>query len=333
MLTLEKSARDPAKGSWLANRLLNQPIIYSGLDPSIGDNIQGPSLIRVPAWIENPLGNYYLYFADHKGKFIRLAFADQITGPWQIHVPGALQLGDSCFPTERQIPKASHTTANRSMTLPHSAEYEGSEPHIASPDVHVDHDQKRIVMYFHGLEGFAMQRTRVATSTDGIGFVAQKPILSPSYLRVVPYDGQFLAFTMPGILYQAKDWFGPFEPIGSFFNSNCRHMALMLMEQTLFVFWTQVGDAPEHIKVSWFDLTLPVTDMVQNDLPNVLQPELAWEGADQPLEPSVRSVAYGLKNQLRDPAVFVEDNEPYLLYAGGGEAAIGIARLAWQTSE
>ena len=47
-------------------RLLDRPIISSDLHPSIGPNIQGPSLIRVPDWIEDRLGDYYLYFADHR---------------------------------------------------------------------------------------------------------------------------------------------------------------------------------------------------------------------------------------------------------------------------
>jgi hypothetical protein len=42
-------------------RLANGPIIGSHLHPSIGVNIQGPSLIRVPDWIEHRLGAYYLY--------------------------------------------------------------------------------------------------------------------------------------------------------------------------------------------------------------------------------------------------------------------------------
>ena len=39
----------------------------------MGDNINGPSLIRVPNWVEGRLSRYYLYFADHKGAYIRLA--------------------------------------------------------------------------------------------------------------------------------------------------------------------------------------------------------------------------------------------------------------------
>src|ERR1700720_3645879 len=83
-----------------AQRLLDGPIISTGLHPSIGLNIQGPSVIRAPNWIEGRLGDYYLYFADHKGRYIRLAYADNLLGPWKIHPPGSLQLEESCFPTE-----------------------------------------------------------------------------------------------------------------------------------------------------------------------------------------------------------------------------------------
>ncbi len=75
-----------------ARRIGNGPIIGPGLHPSIGENIQGPSLIRVPDWVAGRLGRYYLYFADHKGAHIRLAHADAVEGPWTVHRPGALRL-------------------------------------------------------------------------------------------------------------------------------------------------------------------------------------------------------------------------------------------------
>jgi hypothetical protein len=43
--------------------------------------INGPSMILVPGWVENPLGKYYLYFSHHKGDFIRLAYGDMPEGP------------------------------------------------------------------------------------------------------------------------------------------------------------------------------------------------------------------------------------------------------------
>jgi len=65
-------------------RFAENPIIrpgMPGLEGELGNNINGPSLIRAPVWVENPLGKYYLYFAHHGGKFIRLAYADRLNGP------------------------------------------------------------------------------------------------------------------------------------------------------------------------------------------------------------------------------------------------------------
>ena len=56
-----------------AERLVDEPIIQPDMDSRMGSNIAGPSLIRVPSWVQNPLGRYYLYFADHQGTYIRLA--------------------------------------------------------------------------------------------------------------------------------------------------------------------------------------------------------------------------------------------------------------------
>ena len=66
-------AQQPDLSTVKVTRVLDKPIIGPDIHPSIGVNIQGPSLIRVPDWVENPLGKYYLYFADHKGLYIRLA--------------------------------------------------------------------------------------------------------------------------------------------------------------------------------------------------------------------------------------------------------------------
>src|SRR6266542_5551583 len=79
-------------------RFKDNPILHGklkGLEGAPGRNINGPSLLRVPAWVENPLGKYYLYFAHHSGDYIRLAYADRLEGPWTVHEPGALHLKDA----------------------------------------------------------------------------------------------------------------------------------------------------------------------------------------------------------------------------------------------
>ena len=67
---------------------LRYPIIVPDVDACMGDNICGPAILRVPPWVSNPLGRYYLYFVDHKGDYIRLAVADELHGPWTMHTPG-----------------------------------------------------------------------------------------------------------------------------------------------------------------------------------------------------------------------------------------------------
>jgi hypothetical protein len=72
-------------------------IISPDLHWSIGVNIQGPSLIRPPDWVEGRLGGYHLCLADHRGSYIRLAYADALVGPWRVHPPGSLYLAQSNF--------------------------------------------------------------------------------------------------------------------------------------------------------------------------------------------------------------------------------------------
>ena len=314
-------------------RLLNGPIIYADLHPSIGGNIQGPSMIRAPDWIESRLGDYYLYFADHKGRYIRLAYADSLLGPWRIHPPGSLQLEGSCFLTEppkvtpEQVAQFEARLKQSGVVISHDLLSEITTPHIASPDVHVDQPGRRIVMYFHGLDGVGTQVTRVATSPNGIDFDAQPEILGRPYMRAFEHDGMTYALAMPGQFYRSTDGMHGFAPGPILFNPNMRHSAVIKRGGELWVFWTQVGEAPERILLSRIDLTDDWHSWKESSPVEILRPERRWEGADAPLVPSVRSTAYGQVNQLRDPAIFEENGRVYLLYAIAGESGIAIAEL------
>lgn len=316
-----------------AQRLLNHPIIGPELDPSLGVNIQGPSLIRVPDWLPAPLGRYYLYFADHKGAYIRLAYADDLLGPWRVHVPGSLHLAESHFLTEP--PELSEATwaqvqqraAARGSRISHDLRQEVTTPHIASPDVHVDEARRRIRMYYHGLAGVGEQVTRVAESENGIDFLARPEVLGRSYLRAFAWDGRTYALAMPGQFYRSADGLSDFESGPLLFNPAMRHAGLCLRGATLHVFWTEVGEVPERVLLSTIDLSGDWMAWRASQPVEILRPERSWEGADAPLEPSLRSTAYGAVNQLRDPAIYVEGERTYLLYAVAGESGIAIAEV------
>ena len=314
-------------------RLLDAPIIGPELHPSIGVNIQGPSLIRTPEWLPNRLGEYYLYFADHKGLYIRLAYADELAGPWHIHAPGSLQIEDSYFtPVRPEIPQAEldalvEQRRAAGARVSHDLALELTEPHIASPDVHVDEENRRIVMYFHGLEGPGFQHSRVALSDDGINFTTMPENIGRSYMRIFEHAGMTHAMSMPGQFYRSADGLTNFEEGPRLFVPNMRHSALIVRDDLLYVFWTRVGDAPETILLSTIDISGDWSTWRESPGVEVLRPEFDWEGADAPIEPSVRSTAYGNVNQLRDPAIYVEGDEVYLLYAVAGESGIALARV------
>ena len=61
----------------------------SGTTTPTEQNIDGPSIIRIPDWIPvservDASAQYYAYFAHHGGDNIRLAWSDSITGQWNL---------------------------------------------------------------------------------------------------------------------------------------------------------------------------------------------------------------------------------------------------------
>jgi hypothetical protein len=297
--------------------------------PHAGSNICGPSVIRVPEWVSNPLGRYYLYFARHRsssmeGAYIRLAYADSPEGPWTVHQPGTLKrsaLKDLIAPTKPVRKKQ----------------------HIASPDVHVDHKNRRIILYFHG--SYYGHNTGVAVSADGLHFEDQDVNLGPAYFRMFNHNGKVLGIRMglpgpesvkTGRSAMLQEFAGPFGPatgdpqplipaIGAEFP---RHLAVLKRGDRLFVFYSRTGGKPERIQASTVDLSVSGwTNWRSSDPIEVIRPEFPYEGSDRPLTPSKAGTAGGV-NQLRDPCVFVDDDgRMYLYYCIQGEAGIAGARL------
>ena len=314
-------------------RLLDEPIIRPHMDERMGDNINGPSLIRVPHWVEGRLGRYYLYFAYHKGSYIRLAYADALTGPWTLHAPGVLDVKDSLFePVDPPEPPE----ADRP---PWAERLKGGYlyAHVASPDVHVDHGNRRIRMYYHGLLWNGDQQTRLATSLDGVTFEPLEPLLGPAYFRAFEYAGYIHALVGSRVIWRARRWEGPFErgpniiasAGGGGIDNGCRHGAVHRVADRLHVFYTRKGERPEGILHAVVDLTRHWTDWVARDPVTVLEPELDWEGADLPLETSIMGAADRRVRELRDPGVFEDAaGEKYLLYCGAGESGIGLAAIS-----
>ncbi|HEU5315829.1 MAG TPA: hypothetical protein VFX49_06930 [Chloroflexota bacterium] len=284
------------------------PIIRPHMDARMGANVNGPSLIRVPEWVQSPLGRYYLYFGHHQGKYIRLAYAEALEGPWHTYEPGVLDLENSFF-----------------------------VGHIASPDVLVDDDRRELRLYFHGPlaphdrnvgpHGRHAQATRAALSVDGLHFTAREEVLGSSYMRVFRYRGAHHGVSMSGIFLRSDDGLTSFVEGPTLYGEEQRHVGLKRVGDLLYVFHSNRGDCAERIRVSTVDLRPDWNAWRASPPQDVLRPEHDWEGVNEPLVPSEGGAIHHPVHQLRDPYVFAEDGRDYLLYTVAGESGIAIARL------
>lgn len=307
----------PAEIAVRAERLNGNPIIRPEMSKELGSNINGPSLIKAPSWVGKPLGKYYLYFAHHAGKSIRLAYADRLEGPWTLHEPGVLGL-DAL--EGKGVALTAHDVA-----------------HIASPDVLVDEQKKEIRMYFHGAHpGYPNykpapdQPTAVATSKDGLTFTpVENTLLGPFYFRVFRHKDWYYAIAKGdtgGLLLRSKDGVSPFEQVSQIL-PRMRHAAVKVDGDALYIFYSRIGDAPERILMSVLSMQGDPGTWTPSPPYEVLEPKEKWEGMDLPVQKSRSGAGYQPLHELRDPAYFQEDGQDYLLYSVAGETGIAIAKM------
>ncbi len=304
---LPPPAKDLQVTRFDANPIIH-PDMLSGRD---GENINGPSLIRVPEWLPKPLGKYYLYFADHHGDYIRLAYADHLEGPWMVYKPGTLRL--------KQVPDG--------------------KSHVASPDVIIDDARKELRMYFHSpSKTTGKQTSYLAASADGLHFTVRPERLGPFYFRVFHYGDYWYAMSKRGWLCRSKDGVTGFEegpnpfPLvarhdGEENGPGIRHVAVDLSGDMLTVYYSNIGDMPECIQRSTIALGPDWKEWKAGPPELVLKPEKDYEGTEVALARSSGGSAKGRENALRDPAIFKEDGRTWLLYSVAGENGIGIAEL------
>lgn len=315
-------AQSPDLPPYEVARLGDGPIITPAMLGAEGDNINGPSLIKAPAWLPNPPGKYLLYFAHHEGEHLRLAYADTLLGPWTIHKPGVLHVRDLSWNTD----------------------------HIASPDVIVDDERREIRLYFHtrplpddlrpdtpgyraSLAG-RKQTSYVAVSKDGLHFTVRPEPLGPSYFRVWRWKGAYYALPRAASpLLRSEDGLSNFTPAekGPFDQDvvfkAIRHVAVMIDGDRLTVFFSRLGDAPEHILMSTVDMSGDWRGWKASDPVSLMRPETKAEGAGLPFTPSRNGKITYPENALRDPAIYREAGRTYLLYTVQGERGIALAEL------
>lgn len=312
-------------------RFTKNPIIGSSLlQGPDGEDINGPSLVRTPDWLPGRLGKYYLYFAHHKGKYIRLAYADDLSGPWKIYQPGTLHIQD-CKVCENGLPNSANSVRHDGAE---SAEDEVT--HVASPDVLIDNAKKEFVLYFHcpiKNEKYNGQYSLRAVSIDGIHFKADSTVLGYSYFRVFKWKGTYYSLSRAGLLARSKDGIAAFEkgpnPFAAIQDKTnyLRHAAVVLSGDSLLVFYSRIGDTPERILESTILLNDDWNTWTASRPVDIVSPTEEYEGGNLPVAASKPGLYYGKTRELRDPYVFGDGGKLFLLYTVAGESGIAIGEL------
>jgi hypothetical protein len=167
----------------------------------------------------------------------------------------------------------------------------------------------------------------VAVSSGGAGFQVQEGFTGLPYMRVFRHQGHYYAISMPAQLYRSRDGLTGFEPGPQLIDAPIRHHALLRHAENWYLFWTRVGDTPERILVSRLQTQSDWLQWTLGDPVEVHRAQKPWEGGDLPALASAYGAVHARVNQLRDPAIFVEEGRIYLLYAVAGEQGIAIGEL------
>ena len=145
--------------------LINGGAVIANTNNSSSDNTAFPSVIRLPDWLApvdraDPSANYYLYYGNHTGNYIKMKWAASIDGAW----------------TDYDIDAG---------TINGVLDFGGNDPtrddydHISAPDVVVDDVNQQFVMYFHGDRDASSPAPLVHerfVSTSGTGLNFNDPI-------------------------------------------------------------------------------------------------------------------------------------------------------------
>ncbi len=317
-----------------------------------------------PSERADPTAVYYLYFAHHTGDYIRMAWATDLEGPWTLYqtgvgVPlgdrGVLDNGNTTIFLGMGVEIRENHLASPDVHIDNETEEIIMYFHSGSPTA------------VNGTI-INSQHSWVSTSEDGLEFYDNiRPVrFGSSYLRVFSHGGELYSLDNSGFPRRALDPDNPWEPTDDYYSDpttipllwerhpnrvlqdpiedlgiergvlRVRHTAVRVVGDELQVFYTERGTnpsnpAPERVLFSTIDLGVDDWEDWQFSYPGelILEAIPGWEGGQFPVLPSELGSAPEDVNQLRDPGVFEDsDGAFYLIYAGRGEDALGIAQLS-----
>ena len=255
------------------------------------DNINGPTVIKVPKWINDPLGRYYMYFAHHRGSYIKLAYSNNLLGTWNIYQKGVLDIN--------QI---------------------NGIDHIASPEIYFKNN--KIVMIYHSVYDKESQLSSSAISDDGINFIPDQEKFALFYFRRFVYKGKVFGVAKNnskyGCIYKLIN--GKYQILNPRFIFNMRHCSILVRKNLVYCYYTKIGDCPERV----MKCKINMSTLKPYCISEVFRPLCGWEGSEEPIKKSKFDMVEKKVHQIRDPYVYRESKINYIFYTVQGENGISV---------
>lgn len=286
-------------------------LVPSTWNPKEVENINGPCVIQwnLPPIIPFRKKLYLMYFADHWGTYIRVA--------WSLK------------------PSGSFTRIPFLRPLLIRAHFDDRVNHVASPEV-VRQGQKTYLFTHSPIKRLdGKQVTFLSRLRLGVFCSKPKQTDLPSYARFFNHVGRLYAITFRADIFEfdiqtlastrievdKKPLLTSDAPVEA-----VRHPHVVKYLDQLLVFYTRTGDAPERIFVSRMEFKSQ-TNVGFGEPIEVIRPEMNYEGALLPIAPSKKGKSQNPEQSLRDPFVAVFDKDCFLYYAVSGERGIACLKI------
>ena len=296
-------------------KVIKKQLLFDKLNKSskFNVNICNPCLLKVPSWCKNKLGKYYLYFADHRGKYIKMAYSNSLDKNWKFKEDGIININ----------------------------KFNDAINHIASPEIYIDNKKKLIVLFTHSHSKSKIgQWTYVSISIDGINFYkVYNKILAPFYFRIFYYNNFFYGISKGGNLWKSKNYLNKFKQCQNLFDKklsneilhnydgSVRHFSILIERNILYIFYTKIGDMPERIYYTSLKLNKDDANWKFKNEIELIRPTKKFEGSKLPLKKSKAGDTKKPENALRDPYMVKIYNNYYIFYCVKGEFGIAIAKI------
>ncbi len=278
-------------------------------------SICNPCIIRTPAWFKKKLGKYYLYFADHRGTFIKLLFSNDLNKNWKF--------------------------LNKKILNIKSKSKLDAYNHIASPEVFINNKEKKIYMFTHSHSRSKIgQWTYLSISNDGINFVKKfNNPLAPFYFRLFKHKNNFYGIVKGGDLWRSKQINFKYKKYQNLItqkvsktnlhnkNKSIRHVGILKKKNYLHCVFSRIGDKPERIFYTKINLHKKFEKWKFQKIKELIRPIFAYEGSNIKLKKSKPGDAPKPENALRDPYLFSDKGKTYLIYCVKGEKNFAICEL------